>query len=151
MTTLKASTTAQWPLVATFSFNAADDMLNTSAVSKTFGDATPGAFDIFTPPPNSMVVGGMVKVETIAAGNTSTIDIGDSDDTDRYTEANPVDLADADGAYTVFDMLGDHKVYDGAQKIRVTFANGGAVTATKAHIIVYMIVLNRANENLKTV
>ena len=151
MSVLTKTVGAQYPLTAVFTFNWDDSMVNTTPASKTFGDATPGAFDILIPPPGAIVVGGVVKVETIAAGNTSTVDVGDSDDTDRYTEANAVDLADADGAVTVFDMLGDHKVYNGTQAIRITLANGGALTALKAHIIVTMIVPGRVNENLKTV
>lgn len=141
---------AQYPLTALFTFNAADSMTNTGAASKTFGDATPGAFDIFYPPPGAMVIGGRVIIETVAAGNTSTVDVGDSDDTDRYTEANPIDLADPDAPASGFDMLGDGKVYDGSQAIRLTFANGGAVTATKAHVIISMVMVGRSNENLKT-
>lgn len=150
MALLKKLTSGQYPIVAVFSFNYDDSMVNTSSVEKTFGDATPGAFDILTPPPGAIVIGGSVKVETAAAGNTSTVDVGDSDDTDRYTETAPVDLADPDGPVTAFDMLGDHKVYNGSQAIRATFTNGGALSALKAHIIVSMIIPGRANENLKT-
>lgn len=147
---LKASTTAQWPLVASFSFSWDDSMLNTSAVLKTFGDATPGAFDIFTPPPGAIVIGGVVKVETLFSASTYTVDIGDSDDTDRYTETNPIDLNDADAPASGFEQLGDHKVYAGNQAIRMTVASGGAQTAGRAHVVVSMIVPGRANENLKT-
>jgi len=141
---------AQYPLTTVFTFNASDTMDNTSDVSKTFGDATPGAFDIFYPPPGAMVIGGRVIVETAAADNTSTVDIGDSDDADRYTETAAINLADPDAPASGFEMLGDGKIYDGSQAIRLTFANGGAVTATKAHVVITMVMTGRQNENLKT-
>ena len=150
MAVLTKEVGAQYPLTAKFTFNAADSMINTGGTSKTFGDATPGAFDVFYPPPGAMVIGGRVLVETAAADNTSTVDVGDSDDTDRYTEAGAIDLADPDAPASGFDLLGDGKVYDGSQAIRLTFANGGAVTATKAHVIVTMVMNGRQNENLKT-
>lgn len=150
MSVLKKLPNAQYPIVGVFSFNFDDTMLNTSSVSTAFGAASGTVFDVMTPPPGAIVIGGVVKVETVAAGNTSTVDVGDSDDADRYTETNPVDLADADAPFTAFDMLGDHKVYDGSQKIRITITNGGALTALKAHIIVQMVIPGRANENLKT-
>lgn len=149
--TLKKLPNAQYPIVGIFSFNFDDTMVNVAGVSKTFGDAAPGSFDIMTPPPGSIVIGGSVKVETPAAGNTSTVDVGDSDDTDRYTETAPVDLAVADAPFTAFDMLGNHKVYNGSQAIRITLANGGALSALKAHIVIILATPGKANENLKTV
>lgn len=150
MALLKKLPNAQWPIVGVFSFSAADTMVNVAGSEVAFGAAAPGSFDIMTPPPGAIVIDGSVKVETPAVGSTSTVDVGDSDDPDRYTETNPVDLADADAPYTAFDMLGDHKVYDGSQAIRITMANGGALSALKAHIVVVMIVPGRASENLKT-
>jgi hypothetical protein len=150
MAVLTKVVNAQYPIVVCFTANAADSMVNTSGTSKTFGDATPGAFDIFTPPPGAIVIGGVVKVETIAAGSTSTVDVGDSDDTDRYTETGAIDLADADAPASGFEQLGDHKVYNGSQAIRITMANGGALSALKFHVIVTMIIPGRARENLKT-
>lgn len=151
MATLKKLPNAQYPLAGVFSFNFDDVMLNTSGVSTAFGAAAGTVYDIMTPPPGAIVIDGSVKVETPAAGFASTVDVGDSDDPDRYTETAPVDLADPDSPYTAFDMLGDHKVYNGSQAIRITITNGGLLTALKAHIVVVMIVPTRANENLKTV
>lgn len=141
---------AQWPIVGVFTFNMTDTMLNTSSVETAFGAASGTVFDIMTPPPGAVVISGVVKVETAVTGNTSTADIGDSDDTDRYTETAAVDLADPDAPASSFEMLGDHKVYDGSQAIRLTIANGGAVTVGKVHVVVSMVVPGRANENLKT-
>ena len=150
MATLTKLHGVQYPLCSVFTFNATDAFTNTAGTSTTFGAASPGAFDFITMPPNSMVIGGRVIVETIAADNTSTVDIGDSDDTDRYTETAAINLADADAPASGFEMLGDGKVYDGTQALRLTFANGGAVTATKAHVIVWFVMTGRINENVKT-
>lgn len=141
---------AQYPIVGVFTFNMTDTMLNTSSVETAFGAASGTVYDVMTPPPGAIVIGGVVKVETAVTGNTSTVDIGDSDDTDRYTETAAIDLADPDAPASGFEMLGDHKVYDGSQAIRLTIANGGAVTVGKVHVIVNMVVPGRANENLKT-
>lgn len=150
MALLKKLASAQTVLSAVFTFNFDDTMLNTSAAATAFGAATGTTFDVFTLPPGAIVINGAVRVETAAVGSTSTIDIGDSDDTDRYTETNPVDLADPDAPTTGFDQLGDHKVYSGNQAIRLTIANGGALTALKAHVVVNFIVPGRASENIKT-
>lgn len=141
---------AQTVLSAVFTFSFDDTMLNTSAASTAFGAASGTTFDIFTLPPGAIVIGGAVKIETAFAGSTSTIDIGDSDDPDRYTETAPVDLTDVDAPATGFDMLGDHKVYNGSQALRITIANGGALSAGKAHVIVNFIVPGRSSENIKT-
>lgn len=141
---------AQTVLSAVFTFNWDDTFVNNAGTLTTFGAAAPGAFDFFTPPPGAIVIGGAVKVETAAAGNTSTVIVGDSDDTNRYTETGAIDLADPDAPATGFDMLGDHKVYNGAQAVSMTLANGGALSAGKIHIVVNFIVPGRASENLKT-
>lgn len=150
MATLTKLVGAQYPLVAVFTFNWNDAFTNVAGSSTTFGAAAPGAFDFITMPPGSMVIGGRVLVETAAAGNTSTVDIGDSDDPDRYTETAAIDLADPDAPASGFEMLGDGKVYDGTQALRLTFANGGALSAGKAHVIVTFIMTGRINENVKT-
>jgi hypothetical protein len=78
------------------------------------------------------------------------MDVGDSDDPNRYTETAPVNLKDADAPQTGFDMLGDHKAYSGSQAIRMTLLNDGAMTAGDIIVAIVMVVPGRANENLKT-
>jgi hypothetical protein len=141
---------AQTVLSAVFPFVAADTMVNTSGTETSFGVSGTNKYDIITMPPNSVVVGGRVIVKTIAAGGTSTIDIGDSDDEDRYTETGAVDLADADAPASGFEMLGDGKQYTGNQAIRITIANGATITATDAVVVVNYVVVGRASENVKT-
>jgi hypothetical protein len=150
MALVKKLASAQTVLAAVFTINYNDTMVNTAAATTAFGVTGTTKYDIFTPPPGAIVIGGVVKVETVAAGGTSTIDIGDSDDEDRYTETAAVDLADPDAPATGFEQLGDHKVYTGAQAIRITIANSAGLTALKAHVVVNFVVPGRASENLKT-
>lgn len=141
---------AQTPIVGVFTFNMTDTMVNTSGDEVAFGADAATVFDIMTPPPGAIVVGGVVKVETAVTGSTSTMDLGDSDDTDRYTETAATNLADPDAPATDFDMLGEHKVYAGNQAIRMTIANGAEVTVGKVHVVISMVIPGRATENLKT-
>lgn len=141
---------AQTVLAAVFPFTAADTMVNTAGSEVAFGASGTNKFDVITMPPASVVVGGRVIVKTAASGSTSTLDIGDSDDEDRYTETAPIDLADPDAPASGFEMLGDGKQYSGSQALRLTVVNGGAVTATDAVVVVNYIVVGRASENVKT-
>jgi hypothetical protein len=144
---------AQWPIAAVFEWNYDDTMDNISAVELALGadDAVVTTFDVLTPPPGAIVIGGNVKNITAATGSTtSTVDVGDSDDPNRYTEGGAHDLKDADAPATAFDMLGDHKQYDGSQAIRLTILNDGAQTAGNFILTVLMVVPGKATENLKT-
>lgn len=150
MSKLTKLRSAQTVLAAAFQFAAADTMVNTAGAETAFGLSGTTKYDIITMPPNSVVIGGRVIVKTIASGGTSTIDIGDSDDENRYTETAPINLADADAPATGFDMLGDGKQYTGNQAIRITIANGATITATDAIVVVNYVVPGRSSENVKT-
>jgi hypothetical protein len=144
----------QYTIAAVFEFDHADTMDNISGDEVAFGadDASLTTFDLFYPPPNAVVIGGNVKVKEVVTGSTtSTLDIGDSDDPNRYTEGAAVDLKDVDGAPGVFDMIGDHKQYSGSQAIRLTILNDGLASAGKAVVTVLMVTPQKANENLRTV
>ena len=156
MAALNKVSAAQYPLVVPFEWNFDDTMENTTGNSVAMGVLTSGSntvFDIFYPPPNSYLLSGKCTVLTAFATSTAnTVDIGDSDDTDRYTEAGAIDLQDVDGAATVIDFLGDGKLYNGSQAIRLTISNAtGAATAGRAIITLTLAVLGRANENLRVV
>ncbi|HYF28589.1 MAG TPA: hypothetical protein VD931_22810 [Baekduia sp.] len=146
---------AQYPITAVFDFSATDTMVNTSGAEVAFGKTTSGTnttYDIFTPPPNAVVVGGRVIVVTaFNSSGGNTVDVGDSDDLDRYTEAAAINMADPDAPATGFDMLGDGKVYAGNQNIRLTITNTtDDATAGRVIVAVDMVIPGRANENLKT-
>ena len=155
MTALKKQPGAQYPLSLVFDYSFDDTMYNTSGTSVAMGVLTSGSntvFDIGTMPPNSVVVGGRVIVVTaFATSSANTVDVGDSDDTDRYTETGAINLQDPDAPVTGFDLLGDGKVYDGSQSIRLTISNATAdATAGRAIVVVNFVILGRQNENLKT-
>jgi hypothetical protein len=145
---------AQWPLTVAFNVNATDTMVNTSSAEVAFGAVTSGTnttYDLCTMPPNSVVIGGRVIVGTVFNSTANSVDLGDSDDLDRYTETGAIDLKVADAPATGFDLLGDGKIYDGSQSLRATFTNTvAAATAGRAIIVVTFVILGRANENLKT-
>lgn len=145
---------AQWTLCVPFNINATDTMVNTSAAEVAFGAVTSAGnttFDIFTMPPNSFVIGGRVIVGTAFNSTANSVDVGDSDDPDRYTETAAIDLQDVDAPAAGFEMLGDGKIYDGAQAIRLTLTNTvGAATAGRCIVVIEFAILNRVNENLKT-
>lgn len=146
---------AQTVLSVVFDFNYSDTMVNTSGNEVMFGKLTSAAnttYDIATLPPGSVVVGGRVIVVTpFATSSANTVDVGDSDDLDRYTETGAIDLQDADAAASGFDMLGDGKVYTNGGNIRLTITNGTAdATAGRAIVVVNFVVPGRASENLKT-
>lgn len=144
MARLKASRTAQWPLMAEFTFNFDDTAIDTVAgTEKTFG-STFGqtlVFDAIPLPPNANVIGGEIVVETAYATSTAaTISVGDSASTTRY--ANAVDLKTA--ARTALTLTG----FRGAgENIRLTVnATVANATAGKATVRVLYTVQNRSNE-----
>lgn len=146
---------AQTVLSIAFEWNYNDTMVNTSGNEVAMGVLTSGSntvFDIATMPPNSVVVGGRVVVLTaFATSSANTVDVGDSDDTDRYTETGAIDLQDPDAPASGFDLLGDGKIYAGNQNLRLTISNATAsATAGRAVVIVNFVILGRASENLKT-
>jgi hypothetical protein len=155
MSALLKQTTIQYPMAMVFEFNGTDTMVNTSGNSVAIGVTTSGSntvFDIGYPPPGAVVVGGRVIVLTAFDSTANTLDVGDSDDPDRYTETGAIDLQDADAPVTGFDMLGDGKSYSGSQAIRLTFSNTVTdATAGRAIVVVQFVVPGRANENLRTV
>lgn len=143
---------AQTVLSAVFDIVYSDTMVNVDGVELAFGadDAANTTFDLFTPPPGAVVIGGRVIVVTVFNSTTNTLDLGDSDDPNRYTETGAINLKDADAPASGFDMLGDGKVYDGSQAVRATILNDGLASAGRAIVVVNFVVPGRASENLKT-
>ena len=80
MATLKKNRTLQYPLVAEFTFNLADQMVATDGVTRLFkASGAAQLFDVIALPPLATVIGGEVVVET-ASNDTgaATIAVGDS-------------------------------------------------------------------------
>lgn len=142
MSALKAARTAQYPLVAEFTFNFDDTMLDTGGVSKDFGatNFASTTFDIANLPEGAIVTGGSVVVETAYTGVTgaATISLGDSGSATRY--ASGVDLKSA--ARTALTVTG----YRVTENLRATVSVADSATAGKATVLVEYIISGRANE-----
>lgn len=144
MAALKPTRTAQYPLLAEFTFNFDDTAIDSVAgTSKTFG-STFGqtlVFDAIGLPANANVIGGEIIVETAYATSTAaTISVGDATSATRY--ANGVDLKTA--ARTALTLTGYRS---NGENIRLTVnATVANATAGKATVRVLYTVQGRANE-----
>lgn len=140
MAALKASRSAQWPLVATFKFDITDTFVDINGVSKAFSASAP-VFDLINLPQGAIVVGGQMMVTTASNdSSTATLKIGDSVTDNRYLAATSIKTP----ASTAFTLTG----YEPAGlNLRVTLANaGGDATAGTVRINVFFILNGRANE-----
>jgi len=140
MPKLNANRALQYPLVAEFTFNLTDTMVNTSGVETAF-KATAGIFDVIKLPVNANVIGGELVVETVSdETGTATVKIGDSANDARYLTATNLKAA----ARTALTLTG----YRGSgEDIRITLANqNGNAAAGKATIRVMYTIQGRANE-----
>lgn len=148
MSLLKTARTAQWPLVAEFTFNFDDTMVPVSggtAIAGTtavdFGATNIAAtvFDLINLPPNAVVVGGEWVTETAFDTAGYTITIGDSAVADRYLAS-----ADKKGvARTALTLTG---YVSPGTTIRLGLTNTDVCTAGKATLRIMYIIRNRANE-----
>ena len=144
MSLLKAARTAQYPLMAEFTFNFDDTAVDTVAgTTKTFGSTSGQSmvFDALGLPPNANVIGGEIVVETAWATSTAaTISVGDSGSATRYASA--VDLKTA--ARTALTLTGFRGAGENIRlAVNATVANA---TAGKATVRVLYTVQNRSSE-----
>jgi hypothetical protein len=144
MATLKTTRGLQYPLLAEFTFNYNDDMLNTSGVSSTFGSGavlTNVDFKGFFLPVNAVLVGGEIIVETAYAGPTvATVSVGDSGSATRY--ANAVDIKTA--ARTALTLTGFRSTGADVQlRLNTTVA---VASAGKVTVRIMYVIQDRANE-----
>jgi hypothetical protein len=143
MTKLIKSRTAQYPLVAEFTFNASDSIANTSGVDTSF-NATALVADIAPIPVGATVVGGEVVVETVYnTVTTATISIGDSGSATRY--ATTADLKSA--ARTALTLTGYR--YAASDNLRVTLALSDSAAGNVGKVTVRLMYTldGRQNEN----
>lgn len=142
MALLKKNRTLQYPLQAEFTFAVTDTMVATDGVTRTLGAAgAANIFDMVALPPNAVVVGGDLTVETASNdGGTSTVSVGDSGSATRYLAATSIKAA----GRTALVPTG----YRGnGEDIRVTFANAsGNATAGTVTLRVQYTITGRANE-----
>lgn len=142
MAKLIPTRTAQWPLLAEFTFNFDDTIVDVNGVTKTFGSVYTDAVDAYALnlPDGAVIVGGEVVVETAGVGPTAyTVSLGDSVSATRY--ANAVDLKTA--GRTALTLTGFRTSENLRLKIASTVANA---TAGKATVRVLFVIPNRANE-----
>jgi len=142
MALLKATRNAQWPLMAEFTFNFDDTMVDINGVTKDFktfgGNPVVEAINL---PANANVIGGELVVETAYTGTTvATVSIGDSASATRYGSA--INLMSA--ARTALTLTG----FRGAgENLRLTFNLTVAnATAGKATVRVLYTIQGRSNE-----
>ena len=141
MALLKAARTAQYPLMAEFTFNFDDTMVNTSAASDGFATVASHIFDVINLPMYAVVVGGDVVTETAVTGSTAyNVSVGDSASAARYLSATDRVAA----GRTALVPTG----YVGAgENIRLTVAPTVATaTAGKVTLRVMYTIRNRAQE-----
>lgn len=146
MAKLIATRATQYPMVAEFTFNFNDTATDTvGGTLKTFGSTYTDniVFDAIPLPPNAVVIGGDVTVETAYAGTTAaTVSIGDSVSATRYGSA--VNMMSA--ARTALTLTG----FRGAgENLRLTLNTTVAnATAGKVSVRVEYVVQNRTNETV---
>lgn len=148
MAKLKATRSAQYPLVAEFSFNFNDTMDDVNGVTRDFGSLAGGSvaltayvFEVIPLPPNAVVIGGDITTEV--AFDTAGLDVlvGDSVDTDRYLASSDVKAAGRVALVpTGFRGAGEN--------LRITVSTDDACTTGKATIRVQYIIKDRAQENV---
>lgn len=149
---------AQWPLMAEFTFQFSDWVVDKlDGTKKTLGSTVANSadpaesaltgpvantvvFDAINLPEGAVVVGGELVVETPYAGSTAaTLSLGDSASATRH--ANAVDLKT--GARTAVTLTG----YRASENLRATLAYTVAnATAGKATVRLLFTLPNRVNE-----
>jgi hypothetical protein len=141
MAALKASRTAQYSLLATFSFTIGDTMTNASGNADEFATAAAHAFDVIPLPVGATVVGGEVVTDTAFTGSTAyNVIVGDSGSTNRY-------LTTTDKTSAGRTALVPTGYIGTGENIRLTVTPTVATaTAGKITLRVNYVVADRANE-----
>jgi hypothetical protein len=141
MTVKIKSRTAQYPLVAEFTFAIGDTMLNTAGASDNFAVVAAHVFDIIPLPPGATVIGGSVTTDTAIVGSTAyNVKVGDSTTVDRY-------LGTTDKTTAALTALVPTGYVGTGQNLRLTVtptvadATAGAITVRVEYVIA-----NRTNE-----
>ena len=143
MALLNAARTAQSPLVATFTFDHADTMVNKAGVTGDFSAVVAAQTFVVIPlPPGSVVIGGSVATTEAFTGATATnITIGDSGSANRYMALT------SRQAVGISPLVHTGYVNETGLNIEMVFANTvGAATAGKITVTVQYVVVSRATE-----
>ncbi|CAB4130984.1 hypothetical protein UFOVP121_50 [uncultured Caudovirales phage] len=141
MSVQKITRGAQWPLVAEFTFNFDDTMVDTTGASKDFGltNIAATAFDIINLPYNAVVIGGDVVTETALDTASYAVTVGDATTANRYLGSTDIKSAGRTA------LVPTGYVSDGGS-VRLTVTNADVCTAGKVTVRVMYTIRNRTNE-----
>lgn len=141
MPKLVATRGQQYPLVAEFTFNFDDTMVDTTGATKDFKTVGSTVVDAINLPTGAIVIGGEVVTETAVSGSTAyNVSVGDSGSATRYLSATDR-VAAGRTALVPTGYVGN------GEQIRVTVAPTVAdATAGKVTVRVQYVVRNRVNE-----
>lgn len=136
-----ATRTAQWPLVAEFSFNFDDTMVDKDGVTKDFKTVGSTVVDVIPLPPGATVIAGEVVTDTAVTGSTAyNIKVGDSGSDNRY-------LGTTDRVAAGRTALVPTGYIGTGENIRLTVTpTVAAATAGKVTVRVTYVVAGRSNE-----
>lgn len=141
MAVLKPTRTVQYPVVAEFTFNFDDTMVNTAGASDGFATVASHVFDVIPLPVGAIVTGGEVVTETAVTGSTAyNVSVGDSGSATRY-------LGATDRVTAGRTALVPTGFVGAGENIRLTVAPTVATaTAGKVTVRVQYILRGKANE-----
>lgn len=154
MSTLKPTSGAQWPLVATFAFTMADAMKNTAGTLTNF-KATAGVFDVIPLPYGAIVTDGHFDVTVVSNDSgTSTVTVGNSVDADMWSDNTTIDLKTLGRTKLMKTgtVITAQAVPLLGESVQLTIANNtGDATTGSFKLVVEFVIDNRQNENLRVV
>src|SRR5688572_1623087 len=147
MSALKATHTAQKPLVAEFSWNFDDTMVDTLGVSYSLGTDTASdiianakIFEVIKLPVNSVILSGAVVVTTTFDTAGYDVIVGDSGSANRYLASTDVKTAG------ITPLVPRGYVNSGGLPLRVSMATDDVCTAGSATIRIEYVFAGRADE-----
>ena len=137
---IKARTT-QYPVVAEFTFNFDDTMVNTSGAEVDFGKTNTSAttVEIAPLPVGAVVIGGSVERTTAFDAATYNVTVGDADVANRY-------LGTTDVKATGSTALVPTGFVSTGKPIRLTFTAADVCTTGKGTVRVQYVMGGKANE-----
>lgn len=151
MSLLKATRGVQYPLVASFTIDYDDSMVDTGGTERTFPLATDGTyvFDVAALPVGAVILGGNLVVEDlfyIAGTGTITLDIGTETDPDAFSDSAPISLEVAGVTALTYTSTAANEIANG-ENLRLTFVTtGDPATAGRMHVNLMYVLPGRINE-----
>ena len=139
MAVLKSSRTAQYPLVAEFSWEASDTMIDINGASTGFKSAAAHTVDVIPLPPGAVVIGGSFVRTTAFDGTTYAVTIGDSASANRY-------LGTADYKAAATTALVPTGYVSLGENLRLTITPTGTTTVGNGTVRIEYTIVGRANE-----